>query len=301
MEASHLVGEADPSVAERLKAFVPGIVGTPPFPSFLQSAIQMGQGATFNVDIHHLHRALGSEALVAMGQDQLDRGESLLRQALSLAPEAATYWYNLACVQSLRGKIADAAESLEQAAGHGFMDVQHLMADADLENLRKLPMFQSLCERLRTPAPATPPAPESASEPELPESFPVPSPDAPEVDTGDASEVSESPVIPPESPEVQTWGSFLGSRLRFIVPGFASSMPGPTAEPVRVTPQASSAAEPVVPKSSEAPETPAEEPVLVNLILLREITAGAFADEKLVKTLKSVNGDVEAAVNRLFA
>lgn len=78
-------------------------------------------------------------------QEGLEADERLV----GLAPGDPTVHYNLACSLALLGRVEPAFAALERAIELGYGDGDQLAHDADLENLRALPRFQVLVERLR--------------------------------------------------------------------------------------------------------------------------------------------------------
>jgi hypothetical protein len=96
------------------------------------------------------------EALAELAQvlTRLGRLREGLRADLALAracPLDPTVFYNLACSLSLLGRPRAALSALERAIENGYDDLEHLLADRDLEALRGLPAFEALVERLRRP------------------------------------------------------------------------------------------------------------------------------------------------------
>jgi tetratricopeptide (TPR) repeat protein len=57
--------------------------------------------------------------------------------------------YNLACAYSRAGAKRDALRALESAVKNGFVNVELMLRDADLESIRNEPAFKSLLQRMR--------------------------------------------------------------------------------------------------------------------------------------------------------
>eukprot|EP00028_Trichosphaerium_sp_Am-I-7-wt_P002314 CAMPEP_0168519218 /NCGR_PEP_ID=MMETSP0405-20121227/7183_1 /TAXON_ID=498012 /ORGANISM="Trichosphaerium sp, Strain Am-I-7 wt" /LENGTH=114 /DNA_ID=CAMNT_0008539711 /DNA_START=101 /DNA_END=445 /DNA_ORIENTATION=- len=57
--------------------------------------------------------------------------------------------YNLSCACSLLGRVQEAFESLEASIKLGYNNLQHLLSDPDLENVRKCPEFEKVIAPLR--------------------------------------------------------------------------------------------------------------------------------------------------------
>ena len=55
-----------------------------------------------------------------------------------------SYYYNLACFQSLLKKKGEAIKNLELAYDNGFQDYNHMMNDTDLDNLRSDKRFKAV-------------------------------------------------------------------------------------------------------------------------------------------------------------
>jgi tetratricopeptide (TPR) repeat protein len=70
------------------------------------------------------------------------------RRMVRLQPENATAHYNLACSLALCGRKADALRSLRRAVDLGYADLEWMMKDADLEELREQPEFVALLKQL---------------------------------------------------------------------------------------------------------------------------------------------------------
>ena len=60
-----------------------------------------------------------------------------------------SYYYNLACFQSLLKKKGEAIKNLELAYDNGFQDYNHMMNDTDLDNLRSDKRFNSFYQLLK--------------------------------------------------------------------------------------------------------------------------------------------------------
>ena len=76
-----------------------------------------------------------------------EAGQAFARQ-LDLDHEPETAAYNLACAHALVGQKDKAIAQLERAVELGYDNAQHLLRDDDLENLREMPAFEALYQRL---------------------------------------------------------------------------------------------------------------------------------------------------------
>lgn len=97
------------------------------------------------------------EALKTLGHAYTDRG--LFEQGLAidlrlvrLRPEDALAHYNLACSYSILGYTDEAVEALRRALDRGYGDVDYMMRDPDLANVRKDPRFRQLLRSRIQPA-----------------------------------------------------------------------------------------------------------------------------------------------------
>jgi Tfp pilus assembly protein PilF len=75
-------------------------------------------------------------------------GLKMDRKLVRLMPKNATAHYNLACSLALSHRPADALKSLRQAVELGYDDVDWMLQDPDLEELKKHPQFQEILARL---------------------------------------------------------------------------------------------------------------------------------------------------------
>ena len=85
---------------------------------------------------------MGANGLVALGE--FEKGLEWARQALELDPNEPMVLYNVACIQSLAGRIEDAIDSLERAVRSGLNQKNWLEHDSNLDALRHHPRYQTL-------------------------------------------------------------------------------------------------------------------------------------------------------------
>lgn len=101
--------------------------------------------------------------------------EAVMRRLGGLHPDAPHVQYNLACAQSMCGKLDDAIASLRQAFSAGYRDWHHMGKDSDLAALRDRKDFKDLTEEmLKAPVTMNPPKPFSARVGWTPGGNPVP-------------------------------------------------------------------------------------------------------------------------------
>ena len=100
-------------------------------------------------------RAMADERMKRADQLAIDKkyaeAETLLR-ALARDIPAPGVFYNLACVQALGGRTADALVSLDQAITAGWFDDVHTRKDPDLTALRTEPTWPVLIARMQAQA-----------------------------------------------------------------------------------------------------------------------------------------------------
>jgi len=89
---------------------------------------------------------MGANGLVALGE--FDRGLEWARRALALDPDEPMVLYNVACIQSLAGRLEDAIDSLEKAVANGLTQKGWLEHDSNLSSLRKDPRYLALLARI---------------------------------------------------------------------------------------------------------------------------------------------------------
>lgn len=86
-------------------------------------------------------------ALAAIARGELEQAEGLLEQQRRLTPGSHVVYYNLACVHSLMGLGAEAADMLAAAIEHGFDDIRQLRRDPHLDAVREQPLYLEIVGR----------------------------------------------------------------------------------------------------------------------------------------------------------
>ena len=71
------------------------------------------------------------------------------KQLIKLKPHCETAHYNHACTLALMGKETAAIKALTESFRLGFRDLDWLMEDPDMEDLRKSSKFQKLIKELK--------------------------------------------------------------------------------------------------------------------------------------------------------
>lgn len=90
---------------------------------------------------------MGANALVALGE--FDQGLDWAAQALASDPGEPMVLYNVACIQSLAGRYDEALDSLEKSVQCGFMHLNWLEHDSNLDPLRRYPRFKHLVKQIQ--------------------------------------------------------------------------------------------------------------------------------------------------------
>ena len=80
-------------------------------------------------------------------QKQYAKAEQQYKKSVQLDPDNANAYYNLACCQSLQGRVRNANEYLEQALKSGFIGYNWIQNDPDLTPLRALPEWKTLMKK----------------------------------------------------------------------------------------------------------------------------------------------------------
>lgn len=71
------------------------------------------------------------------------------RKLVRLLPENATAHYNLACSLALSNRQRDALRSLHRAVDLGYSDVEWMLQDPDLDELKNHPGFSAVLTKMR--------------------------------------------------------------------------------------------------------------------------------------------------------
>ncbi len=84
----------------------------------------------------------GSVNLIESGQTE--KGMEWLERAKTSQSNDALNLYNVACVYSTIGEVEDALDCLEKSVRKGMAEIDWMMNDSDLDNLREHPRFKAL-------------------------------------------------------------------------------------------------------------------------------------------------------------
>ncbi|MBH52916.1 MAG: hypothetical protein CMI18_01040 [Opitutaceae bacterium] len=94
------------------------------------------------------------EAIEILGElytnaGRVEDGLKMDRKMVRLKPESPVVHYNLACSLALKRRYKEALEALGHAVDIGYKDLDWMLEDPDLENLRNQPGFQHLIKHLK--------------------------------------------------------------------------------------------------------------------------------------------------------
>jgi predicted esterase len=95
------------------------------------------------------YAALQQQVAKAFETRDYEAAVAACRKVVALAPRQPDGHYNLGCALARLGRTNEALQALEGAAQRGFMDSEHMAADADLASLREQSAFQGLLRRMR--------------------------------------------------------------------------------------------------------------------------------------------------------
>lgn len=89
---------------------------------------------------------LGAGSLIALGD--IEQAKSWLHRAIEISPEDSVVLYNVACNLSTLGEADKALGYLESAVDNGAVSAAWMRNDEDLANVRDLPGFSKLLQRV---------------------------------------------------------------------------------------------------------------------------------------------------------
>jgi adenylate cyclase len=89
---------------------------------------------------------MGANGLVGLGKRE--EGLEWANRALMIDPDEPMVLYNVACIQSLAGRVEEAIESLERAVRHGLTQRGWIEHDSNLDPLRSHPRYAALLKLL---------------------------------------------------------------------------------------------------------------------------------------------------------
>jgi predicted Zn-dependent protease len=81
---------------------------------------------------------------------RIEDGLKMDRKLVRLRPDNPVVHYNLACSLALKRRFKESLERLKLAVELGYRDLQWILEDPDLENLRTHPAFQRLLKQIKS-------------------------------------------------------------------------------------------------------------------------------------------------------
>jgi len=129
-------------------------------PDWLKEAITIkrlplpGNEVDLDISIPKLFEAMHRQALKLLSDVKnlpfIQQAKEILLDMLSLVPKHAITLYNLSCAESLLGNKSKAVIALKSAVEEGgYNNVEHILKDEDLSNIRDMPQFQDLVQSLQ--------------------------------------------------------------------------------------------------------------------------------------------------------
>jgi len=125
------------------------------YPVFLKDAIRVkflnASTSDLDIDIPLLFDLLHGKAMEMLkigDEESIRKGRDFLIAMLQLQPDHVITLYNLACAESLLKNVNEAMKALERAIENGFCDLEHMLNDTDLINLRSCTGFDDLIQSL---------------------------------------------------------------------------------------------------------------------------------------------------------
>jgi adenylate cyclase len=91
---------------------------------------------------------MGANGFVSLGETE--KGLEWANRALVMDPDDPMILYNVACIQSLAGRVDDALTSLERAVRTGLAQKGWLEHDSNLDALRRSPRYKALIRQLES-------------------------------------------------------------------------------------------------------------------------------------------------------
>jgi len=87
--------------------------------------------------------------LKSLDENVIQKGREYLMQMLVIVPNHANTLYNLACAESLLKRFPEAIDALEKAVENGFVNLNNLMQDKELDFIRNTEAFNKIVEKMK--------------------------------------------------------------------------------------------------------------------------------------------------------
>lgn len=78
---------------------------------------------------------------------QYEKGLELDKRLAKLKPDDPIVFYNLACSYSLLKQYRKAIKALDKAISLGYDDIEYILKDSDLDNIKKRAEFRNLLKK----------------------------------------------------------------------------------------------------------------------------------------------------------
>jgi len=95
-------------------------------------------------------RALHTKALSLLQQKKYTEALAVYEQILKQRPDDATALYNSACCLSLLKRVDEAVKRLREAVKAGFLDLEHIKHDRDLDPIRESDAYKKFLQDFET-------------------------------------------------------------------------------------------------------------------------------------------------------
>jgi len=93
-------------------------------------------------------QALNNIALIYFERKDYNKAIHVFHKALELQPANNVFYYNIGCLYSIQNKKNQSVEYLQKAVENGYDNLLKLRKDKDLENIRSMPEYKKLLEKL---------------------------------------------------------------------------------------------------------------------------------------------------------
>jgi len=124
-------------------------------PSFLKDVLKLkyleSAVVDLDVDIPLLYDRLhekAMECLESLDKEVIQKGKDYLLSMVQLLPDNNITLYNLACADSLLNNVNEALQNLEKAVRAGYSNVEHMLKDQDLKNIKETEGFKKIIEMI---------------------------------------------------------------------------------------------------------------------------------------------------------
>jgi len=88
------------------------------------------------------------QCLSSGDKSQIEKGREYLLESLAIIPDDKVTLYNLTCAESLLGNIECSLNFLDRSIDHGYKNLEHILVDPDLENIRNDDGFAIIMSKL---------------------------------------------------------------------------------------------------------------------------------------------------------